>query len=459
MTITFSRRSPSAMTPPEVDRAAAPPRKGRIGLVVAASLLSGAASALVLTLGVFAGAREHVITGSALLAFAAGWAMLAVLSTRYTDQPQRWALLPAGYLGALGAGVLALAPGDATLAAAGWLWPAGLLALTAWVAVRSRRSLRSWSRRWLLYPVCALMALAAVGGSVETVLESGGPHPPPAGRTYDVAGHRMYLRCEGAGSPTVLLSNGHGTRSSSWAWVAPAVAKDTRVCAYDRAGQGWSDSAGPQDGVALATDLHTLLRVAHEPGPYLLAGHSVGGVYNMVFAARYPDETAGMVLLDSATPDQFALPDYPSAYSGWRRVSALLPSLARFGVARALFGTGFGGLPAQARSDERAFASAPRDMRGQLDEWTQLPTVFGQAKALHDLGATPLIVLTAGRGAQAGWSAAQDKLAALSSNAAHRTFNDASHSALLQDQRFAADSSQAIRDVLTAIRTDAHVVA
>ena len=458
MTITLSRRVPTALPHPAPGRAA-PPRSGRIGLVVAAALLSGAASALVLTLGVFAGAEEHLITGSALLAFAASWAMLAVLSARYTDQPQRWALLPAGYLAVLGAGMLALAPGDAALATAGWVWPAGLLALTGWIVLRSRRSLRSWSRRWLLYPVCALMAVAAVGGSVETVLEATSQPTPSAGRTYDVAGHRMYLRCEGAGSPTVLLSSGAGERSSSWAWIAPAVARDTRVCSYDRAGLGWSGSAGPQDGVAVATDLHALLQVAQVPGPYLLAGHSTGGVYNMIFAARYPDETAGMVLLDSATPDQFALPAYPSAYSAWRRVSGVLPSLARLGAARVAFGAGFGGLPAQARSDERAFASDAGDLRGQRDEWRQLPIAFGQAKALHDFGAKPLIVVTAGRGAQAGWPAAQDRLAALSSNAAHRTFAAASHEAFLEDQRFAAESSQAIRDVLTAVRTDAHVVA
>jgi len=457
MTTTLSPGTRSTTPGPATD--AAPPPTRRIGLVVAFSLLSGALGALILTLGVFGGEQEPVITGSALLAFAGSWAMLAVLSARWTDQPQRWAALPAGYLAVVGVGMLMLAPGDAALAAAGWVWPAGLLALTGWIVVRSRRSLRSWSRRWLLYPVCALMALAAVAGSVETVLEAASQPTPAAGRTYDVAGHRMYLRCEGAGSPTVLLSNGAGERSSSWAWIAPVVARDTRVCSYDRAGQGWSDSAGPQDGTALATDLHALLQVAQVPGPYLLAGHSTGGVYNMIFAARYPDETAGMVLLDSATPEQFALPDYPSVYSGWRRVSGLLPPLARLGVARALFGTGFGGLPAQARSEERAFASDPRTMRSQLDEWTQLPTAFGQATALRDLGATPLIVLTAGQGAQTGWFAAQDELATLSANAAHRTLMAASHEALLHDQRFAADSSQAIRDVLTAIRTSAHVVA
>jgi pimeloyl-ACP methyl ester carboxylesterase len=454
MTISLSREIRSAR--PE---AADHPGNRRIGLVVAASLFSGAVSALVLTVGIFGGAQEHVITGSGLLAFGAGWAMLAVLSARWTDQPQRWALVPAGYLSVLGTALLALAPSDNTLSAAGWLWPVGLLALAVWIVTRARRSLHNWSRRWLLYPACALMALAAVGGSAETVMESASQHPAPPGHSYDVRGHRMYLHCEGTGSPTVLLSNGSGEHSSSWAWVVPAVTRDARVCSYDRAGQGWSSSAGPQDGIALATDLHTLLQVAQVPGPYVLAGHSVGGVYNLIFAARYPDEIAGMVLLDSATPDQFALPSYPSVYSAWRRVSGLFPSLARLGLARAVFGTGYGSLPDQARDDERAFASEPRDLRSQGNEWSQLPTVFGQAKALHDFGAKPLIVVTAGQGAQTGWFAAQDKLAALSSDAAHRTLMAASHEALLRDQRWAAYSSQAIRDVLAAVRTGKHVIA
>ena len=452
MAITLPRSTPRHLPSPV-------PRRDRTGLFVAVSLLGGAAGSAVLTLCVLAGAPEHVITGSALLAFAAGWGLLALLTTRWTDRPQRWALLPAGYLAVLGAGILALAPGNGTLGAAGWLWPAGLLALAVWIASRARRSVPGWSRRWLLYPVCALMALAAVGGCTETVYESVSRSGPSAGGSFDIGGHRMYLRCEGSGTPTVVLSSGFGEHSSVWGWVAPTVAADTRVCAYDRAGQGWSDPAGPQDGVALATDLHTLLRVAGMPGPYLLAGHSVGGIYDMIFAARYPDETAGLVLLDSTTPEQFALPSYPGAYSLGRRLSGVLPPLARLGAARVVYRTSFGSLPAQARDEERAFAADPGTLRAARDEWAQLPTAFRQAKALRDLGAKPLVVLTAGRGAQSGWFAAQDKLVGLSRNAAHRTLMDASHESLVADRRFARYASQAIRDAVTAATTGRHVVA
>jgi pimeloyl-ACP methyl ester carboxylesterase len=434
-------------------------RRGHIGLIVIGSVAAGLIAALLLSLAVFAGAREHVITGALLLGFALGWAMLAVLSARWTDQPQRWALVPAAAMGAVGAAVLLLPLNNTAMRSAGWIWPPLLAALAVWIVIQARAHLHNAARPLVVYPLCAVLALSAVGGITETVWEAASHNPhPAAGATFDVGGHRLYLECSGTGSPTVLLANGAGEHTPSWAWITPAVARDTRVCAYDRAGLGWSSAAaGPQDGVQLATDLHALLKAAHVPGPYVLAGHSVGGAYNMVFAARYPNEVAGMVLLDSSSPEQFTLPTYPSFYSGYRRVSALFPTLARLGLARVTFGTGFAGLPAAARGQEQALVSTTTEQNGQRDEWSMLPTAFNQAKALRDFGAKPLVVITAGRGQLTGWPAVQDKLAKLSSNSAHRTIAGAEHAALLDDHRFAADSSQAIHDVLTSVRTGAPV--
>src|SRR5688500_4488749 len=94
---------------------------GPIHRIIIGSLAIGLAAAAVLTLVLFGGADEHVITGTALLGFAVGWAMLALLSTRMTDQPQRWAFIPAAALAATGLGLLVLAPRDAGLTAAGWV--------------------------------------------------------------------------------------------------------------------------------------------------------------------------------------------------------------------------------------------------------------------------------------------------------------------------------------------------
>ena len=239
-----------------------------------------------------------------LLGFGLGWLALAVLSARFTDQPQRWAVVPAVFMGV--AGGIALAGSTGLVPAVfGWAWPPLLLVLVVWMIVRARRELPSRSRRWLLYPVFASLILASVGGGYETVREAtdATAYPMP-GELIDVGGHRLHLHCTGTGSPTVVLEPGLGAGSSDLAWIAPAVARDSRVCVYDRAGRGWSDPAadGPRDGNQIAADLHTLLDRAHVPGPYVLAGHSFGGLYTLSFAAQFPDQVAGLVLIDSTAP-------------------------------------------------------------------------------------------------------------------------------------------------------------
>jgi len=430
-------------------------RRGHIGLIVVGSLATGLTAALLLVLVVFAGAAEPVVTGSAMLGFGLGWAMLAALSVWRTDQPQRWALVPAAYFTIMGAALLLLSPGDGALSLLGWAWPPLLLALLVWMVVRARQHLRSWTRPLVVYPVLVALALSAAGGAVETVAESASAGRAVAGRMVDVGGHRLYLACRGTGSPTVVLENGLGEHTPSWTWIVKDAALDTRVCVYDRAGQGWSESAaGPQDGAQVAADLHTLLERAAVPGPYVLAGHSVGGTYALIFAARYPRQVAGMVLLDSSTPQQFtALPDYRAAYSSYRRLSALLPPLARVGLLRLVAAGAFDGLPPQARGQELALAVTARGLSSQLAEWSELPATFAQAQTLTGLNGKPLIVVTAGRGQQTGWSAAQDRLARLSTNGRHRTVAAADHTALLYNEAMSADSSRAIRDVVSAIRT------
>jgi pimeloyl-ACP methyl ester carboxylesterase len=238
-------------------------------------------------------------------------------------------------MGTVGTALLLFAPGDDALRVMGWIWPAPVLALAVWIVVASRRHLQSRTRAWLLYPIVAFLALGAVGGGYETaqlVLDRSAYAMP--GQSYDVGGHRLHLNCTGTRSPTVVLANGLGETSPQWAWIATAVAADSRVCAYDRAGQGWSeDAAGPQDGAAIAADLHTLLERAKETGLYVLVGHSAGGAYAMTYAARYPTDIAGLVLLDATSPEAFTvLPSFPTSYSVMRRLLAVAPSLSRLGL-------------------------------------------------------------------------------------------------------------------------------
>src|SRR6185503_7753126 len=126
---------------------------------------------------------------------------------------------------------------------------------------------------------------------------------------------------------------GGGEMSSNLGWITPAVARNTRVCVYDRAGRGWSEPADTaQDGMQVATDLHTLLERGHVPGPYVLAGHSFGGLYVLTFAARYPADVSGMVLVDSTAPAAAATPRAASSGGVMGRVSALVSVSARVGL-------------------------------------------------------------------------------------------------------------------------------
>ena len=130
---------------------------------------------------------------------------------------------------------------------------------------------------------------------------------PPPGQMVDVGGYKLHLYCQGSGSPTVVLVPGGGDFSLTWSLVQPEVAQTTRVCAYDFGGFGWSE-LGPQPPTMenIVAELHTLLTNAGIEGPYVLVGHSVGGVYVRAYAFRYPEEVVGMVLVDSTHEDQRA---------------------------------------------------------------------------------------------------------------------------------------------------------
>ena len=179
--------------------------------MVAGSVAIGPLAAAALTLGAVAGAPEHVLTGAGLLGLALGWAALAIGSSAVADRPQRWATVPAAALGAVGAALLVLVPGDGALTAAGWVWPPLLLALTAWTTARAVRSMRVRAPFWLLSPVLVLLLLASVGGAAATLRTAlaGGP-PPMPGQLYDVGDHRLHLSCTGSGGPTVVLLGGMG---------------------------------------------------------------------------------------------------------------------------------------------------------------------------------------------------------------------------------------------------------
>src|SRR3954452_14394502 len=416
--------------------AAEPSPRRRPAVVVAGSLLAGLAAAAALVAGPLAGGAEAAITGGLLLGVAAGWALLAVLSVRFTDRPQRWAAGPAAAMGISGAGLIALAPGSDTLTALGWVWPPLLLVLVTWIIVRARRRPASRLQPWLLYPIFAALALTAIGGGYATLRDATDqPVAHVAGsRLIDGGGgRRLYMRSAGSGGPTVILEPGLGESARAMArLIAPEVARTTTVVVYDRAGHGRSD-AEPATGVDAARDLHVLLRRAHVPGPYVLAGHSLGGMYALSYAHRYPAEVGGIVLLDSMHPRQ------QNAFAGMDPLLALVPTLARTGVFNVLFDRKDGDPTTQARQ-------VVRDVE-------EMPAELNRAAQLTSLGNKPLIVLSAGTGSLPGWAAQQNDLARLSTSSVHRTIPGATHASLINDHVAAAQSSRAIRDVVKAVQT------
>jgi len=424
--------------------------------VVAVSVISGLAAAAAGVV-VSVGGTEPVVDGLVLLGFAVGWALLAALSVRFTDQPQRWAAVPAAVMGVGGAALLVLTPSNATLDALGWIWPPALLFLLAWITTRIRRQLPRRSGRGLLYPVIAVTAIATVGGGYHTVTQSinhASAETLP-GQLIDVGDHRLFLSCSGSGEPTVILEPGLGETSAAWGLISPTVAAHTRVCVYDRAGRGRSEpSPAPQDGNQIATDLHTLLEQAGITGPLVMAGHSLGGLYVLDYTARYPEQVAGMVLLDATPPTAFtALPDYPAFYDIYRIATGLFPGLARLGVTGLIYSSSHPELPAPVREQARAALSTAGQARSQRDEFAMVPTMMAQAGAVTTLGNRPLYVLTAPVNAQTGWLTPQMDLAALSSNSIHQVVAGAEHEALLDNPTHAATTSQAITAVVDAERT------
>ena len=131
----------------------------------------------------------------------------------------------------------------------------------------------------------------------------------PPGRLVDVGGFRLHIHCTGEGSPSIILDAALGGSSVSWSLVQPELATLSRTCSYDRAGFGWSD-AGPMPRTAgrIADELRTLLDRAGVPPPFLLVGHSFGGLVALIFARRYRGETTGLVLVDPAHAEDWIKP-------------------------------------------------------------------------------------------------------------------------------------------------------
>lgn len=169
-------------------------------------------------------------------------------------------------------------------------------------------------RKWGRYVLAALAVLAVTGTVYQTIgsaLTVG--KYPPVGRMVSVGDHSMHIYCTGEGSPTVVLESGLSEGALSWSAVQPEISKTTRVCAYDRSGYFWSEpSKAERSSDVIARELMTLLNNAGEKGPYVVVGHSIGGLHVRAFSSRYPDQVVGMVLVDSSHEQQNSRLGYPA---------------------------------------------------------------------------------------------------------------------------------------------------
>ena len=151
------------------------------------------------------------------------------------------------------------------------------------------------------------IALLLVAGLVAPVAGRADTQYVPPGVLVPVFDTRLHLDCTGAGTPTVLLEAGLGGDYLDWSLVQPLLAGRLRACSYDRAGAGFSERTGrPRDADSITEELHELVRAGNVARPFVLVGHSFGGLLSLLYARAYPEDVAGLVLLDSMHPDQFA---------------------------------------------------------------------------------------------------------------------------------------------------------
>ncbi|MBK8021927.1 MAG: alpha/beta fold hydrolase [Chloroflexi bacterium] len=309
--------------------------------------------------------------------------------------------------------------------------------------------------RWLVRIAVFVVGLILAGTIYESVTEAADIQAyPPLGQMVDVGGYRLHINCTGTGSPTVIIEAGLGDWSLPWNAVQEEVAKTTRVCTYDRAGMGYSEASPlPRTAEQFAYELHTLLERANVEGPYVLAGHSLGGLTVRIFVHDYPTEVAGVVLIDSMSPGQRAQSQMEmAAQTSYQPSAFAIPFfLGRIGLVRVLaapLGL-ISKLPAETQPAYAAFAVTPRTAQEWVDEFVNLQLSLAQADAVSSFGDLPLIVLTAALNQQANWLTMQTELLQLSSDSQQIVVADSGHNIHL-DQPEAAVT--AIVDMVSQLR-------
>ncbi len=279
---------------------------------------------------------------------------------------------------------------------------------------------------------------------------------PPPGKLVNINGHLLHIQSGGTGTPTVILEAGLGAMSSVWGWIQPEVASFTRVISYDRAGLGWSESYNaPHTALHVAWQLHDLLQTSAIEGPYVVVGHSMGGLLVRMFADQYPDEVAGMVLVDASHPDQHSRsPSIRRHMNSGFRLLKRIPILTKLGYVRLtrFLDSHAEGLPARQRTEARVFLSSYDHFKTTLDEFLAWDSICAEVRRARNLGNRPLAVLSAGRNLLPGSLELQGELAALSSDSMHRLVTGATHVTLVTHKEYAMRVVDAIRQIVEKVK-------
>lgn len=272
---------------------------------------------------------------------------------------------------------------------------------------------------------------------------------PAPGRLLDVGGLRLHLYCTGQGAgPTVVLEAGLGGFSLEWEPVQSELSTIHRVCSYDRAGYGWSDSGpAPRTVERLVQELSELLAAGEVPGPYVLVGHSFGGYVVQLFAKRYPARTAGVVLVDSSHPDQFRF--FPASQRALQERAGRRQATHAAGVRLPE------NFPSRWRDLAERLSSQQKSLRALAQEYRDFVRSGAQVQAAGTLPDVPAVVLTRGQrqwpmdadgdAMEAVWPVLQDELADALPRAYHFRIAASGHHIHL-DQPAAVD--EAVRLVI-----------
>ncbi len=282
---------------------------------------------------------------------------------------------------------------------------------------------------------------------------------PPLGKLFDIGEYKLHLYTTGSDTrnmPTVILCSAGGLAAADWALVQPEISELTRVCSYDRAGYGWSDSGSlPRTSKQIAVELHALLEQANIDGPYLLVGHSFGGHTVRIFADDYPEEVAGLILIDARPANMLEIPSLKiiGDGSGSEKFS-ILSFLANIGVTRLL---GNAMLPPKFQDrlpDYPAVISyRAKYFKANKDEALSIRKSDQQVKNTKLLGNLPLTVIRHGipdifenvptvepEIAESDWIKSQEELSSLSTNSRIIVANKSGHFIPIELPEFVIES-------------------